>query len=535
MRVGKIMSTQRSCFKPHWAILIFLGLCLAIYLVLSLQDQLFGDPALTNVIKKISLLQFVVSYYLWFLLRSAIGIKIRLGVLLLSLGAAGYFYVQYDLVGWSGLLDPEFERVGSRGHGSFPALKSFSYDREAKVEGLAFTQFLGNAARDGKVVGPALHSDWNKYPLKERWREKIGEGLSGFSVQGDYAVTMEQRGPFEMIVCYDTSTGRLRWAHQEEARFESGLGGIGPRATVGIEAERVYSMGAMGQLLCVDLRRGTVIWEKNILNLIGSDEENEKAGVSWGRSGSVLLAADHLIVAGGGKAGRYSSLLAFDKMTGELAWKGGDQQISYASPQLMTIKGIEQIVSVNESSVSAHDTKNGAVLWSLEHPGRSNANANCAQVRLINGNQLFMSKAYFEGAKLFELGVADDVWSTKLIWSNKKIMRTKFSNTINYEGSLVVGLDERDLQAIDAATGKLVWEGGRYGYGQLLLYNHQLLVLAEDGALTLVDPQTGSELSCHQVLTGKTWCTIAIAGKYLLVRNNSEAVCFELPLKENPN
>jgi len=114
-------------------------------------------------------------------------------------------------------------------------------------------------------------------------------------------------------------------------------------------------------------------------------------------------------------------------------------------------------------------------------------------------------------------------------------MRTKFSNTINYEGSLVVGLDERDLQAIDAATGKLVWEGGRYGYGQLLLYNHQLLVLAEDGALTLVDPQTGSELSCHQVLTGKTWCTIAIAGKYLLVRNNSEAVCFELPLKENPN
>ena len=78
------------------------------------------------------------------------------------------------------------------------------------------------------------------------------------------------------------------------------------------------------------------------------------------------------------------------------------------------------------------------------------------------------------------------------------------------------------------------WKGGRYGHGQILLADDLLLVLAENGAVVLVepDPQAHRELGQFEALSGKTWNNPALAGKYLLVRNDHEAACYELPLEK---
>ena len=45
-------------------------------------------------------------------------------------------------------------------------------------------------------------------------------------------------------------------------------------------------------------------------------------------------------------------------------------------------------------------------------------------------------------------------------------------------------------------------------------------------------PEQHQEVARLDALTDKTWNNPALAGNYLLIRNDREAVCYELPLEE---
>ncbi len=62
-----------------------------------------------------------------------------------------------------------------------------------------------------------------------------------------------------------------------------------------------------------------------------------------------------------------------------------------------------------------------------------------------------------------------------------------------------------------------------------------LIVLGEKGELVLVqlDPdRPNAVLGRIQALTGTTWNNIALYGRYFLVRNATQAVCYELKLAD---
>jgi outer membrane protein assembly factor BamB len=86
---------------------------------------------------------------------------------------------------------------------------------------------------------------------------------------------------------------------------------------------------------------------------------------------------------------------------------------------------------------------------------------------------------------------------------------------------------------MNPATGERRWHGERYGHGQLLLIENILLLTSEKGELLLFEPNPEAErlLSRLPMLKGKMWNPPALAGGYLLVRNNNEAACYKLPLR----
>jgi outer membrane protein assembly factor BamB len=96
-----------------------------------------------------------------------------------------------------------------------------------------------------------------------------------------------------------------------------------------------------------------------------------------------------------------------------------------------------------------------------------------------------------------------------------------------------MGIDQGLLVCLDAASGKRLWKGGRYGESQLLLVDDLLLVLSENGQLILVEPSRNQlvELARIDVLHGKTWNAPALAHGRLYVRNAEEAACYALPGK----
>jgi outer membrane protein assembly factor BamB len=157
-----------------------------------------------------------------------------------------------------------------------------------------YPQFLG-PHRTGAIADSMLSPDWNGKPPREKWRKPIGAGWGSFAVVGDYAITQEQRGDEECVTCYRVSDGSVAWLHGDKARFDSQMGGPGPRATPTIVDGRVYSIGGTGILNCLDGSSGQLHWSVNIL------EDNSGKPIAHGVCGSPLVTNDLVIVAPTGR------------------------------------------------------------------------------------------------------------------------------------------------------------------------------------------------------------------------------------------
>jgi outer membrane protein assembly factor BamB len=402
-----------------------------------------------------------------------------------------------------------------------------------------FPRFLGPDG-DGRVTsGVQLQTDWVKYPPKLLWRKPIGAGWSAFAIVNGHAVTMEQRDQEELVTCYNLKTGDVEWSTAIIARHENALGGIGPRSTPTIYKGRVYALGATGVLRCVDGATGKVIWSHDLLKEHKTTAEVEaNTTVFWGRAASPLIVDEMVVVpVGGPDLQNCVSLAAYQPETGDLIWEGGESQVSYCSPQVVTLDGVRQIVIVNESTVAGHDIKTGKELWKFDWPGESNGAASNSQVHLLPNSRLLATKGYATGAALFQVRHSGDNWKVdeESVWKDHRVLKTKLTNVVIKDGK-IYGLSDGILECVDAETGKRLWRGGRYGHGQILLVGDDLLVLGEGGELAIgkADPSGWKELGRIEALTGKTWNNPALSGNLLLVRNAEEAACYELATVSQP-
>jgi len=380
-----------------------------------------------------------------------------------------------------------------------------------------YPQFLG-PSRNGVVTSTQLNLNWETHPPKLVWQRPVGAGWSGFAVVGNTAITQEQEGDWEKVVAYDLHTGEVLWSHQDKARYYTVPAGLGPRATPTISGNSVYTVGSTGILNCLDFKTGEQRWTTNIF------EENNAEPPPWGISISPLVLDELVIVSAGGA-------VAYYKETGKIAWTGHRTQSGYSSPMLTTLANTEQVVLFNQGLITAHEPLTGELLW--KHPWVKTYAECVAQPVPLPDNQLLVSTGYGAGAKLFQISRNNaGEFDVSTLWESV-YLKAKFTNIIYHEGYLY-GLDDGIFACINPVDGTRQWKRGRYGHGQTLLISDVLLVLTESGEVVLIepDPENHKELTRFTVLKGKTWNTPALAGSYLLVRNDREAACYELPIRD---
>jgi outer membrane protein assembly factor BamB len=405
-----------------------------------------------------------------------------------------------------------------------------------------FAGYLG-PQRDGRLPATRLASDWTASPPRERWRRRVGEGWGGFAIVGEVAITQEQRGDSETVVCYDLATGEERWIHSDPLRFVSGFGGTGPRATPTVVEDRILTLGATGRLNCLT-SAGTCVWSVDTVpgaapiqavpagdESTGEEPSDQGQLLAHGVAGSPLVVDSRVYVSPCGRDGK--SLVAYDLATGSELFRQGTARASYASPMLVTLCGVPQILVFNEAGIASHDPEMGETLWSF--PWGNDQKNNCGQPLVIDEAHVLLSTGYGTGSVALEINSSDDGnWVAHEKWRSRDL-KSKFASPILHDG-FVYGLDDGILVCVDVETGKRRWKAGRYGHGQLLLAGDLLLVQAEAGPVSLVrpSPEGLDELATLPALSGKTWNTLALAGNKLLVRNAAEAVCYELSLAEPP-
>ncbi|OWK47172.1 PQQ-binding-like beta-propeller repeat protein [Fimbriiglobus ruber] len=381
---------------------------------------------------------------------------------------------------------------------------------------------------NGLAPGVTLAGDWTATPPKELWRHPVGTGHAGIAVAGNSAVTIEQREGDEVVVCYDRATGRERWAYAYPARFSQSepMGGDGPRTTPAIADGDVYSLGARGDLVCLDGSIGSPRWKVNVI------ADNGAAIIDWGVSASPVVVGGLVVVNPGidPKQNANQAVAAYDRKSGKKVWANGSKPAAYASPQRVVFGGKEQVLVFDAAGLGGYDLADGAELW--RHPWKTSMNMNSAQPVVVGPDRVFVSSELSNGGAVVEVRYddAEKKWQAREVWHTRALC-ARFACPVVHNG-YIYGLSGGLLVCVDAKTGKQVWNDGKYGDGQIVLSGDYLVISAEKpGRVVLVaaDPSEFRELGSMPVFKDRTWNVPALAGNQLFMRNHREMACLELP------
>ena len=249
-----------------------------------------------------------------------------------------------------------------------------------------WTDFRG-PRRDGAYTEVPVRTSWPAGGLKPEWKQPIGGGYASFAIARGRAFTIEQRRNQEVVAAYDVITGRELWTQKYDAAFREVMGGDGPRATPTWSDGLVYSLGALGELRCLDEKTGAVVWRVNIL------DDNGAENLQWGMSASPLIVDDTVVVLPGGPNGK--SVVAYDRRTGKRAWSALSDRQAYVAPMLATIAGVRQLIVVSASRMIALTPDKGERLW--DYSWTTSYDINAAQPLVVSPTRLFISSGYGAG------------------------------------------------------------------------------------------------------------------------------------------
>lgn len=373
--------------------------------------------------------------------------------------------------------------------------------------------------RDATYDQRPILTNWPAGGLHLRWKQPCGGGYSSFAMAEGRAFTIEQRHDLEVVVAYDIATGRELWTNGWQAKFSEYHSDEGPRCTPTYDDGRVYALGATGEFRCLDAASGKLIWGTNIVT------ETHSALPDYGLAASPLIVDEKIILQPDAYKGK--SVVCYDKRDGKVIWSALDLPMGYASPELLTIDGEQQVVVCGRPDIWGLRLADGAERWHYRWHILNNERP-ITQPLELGSNTLFVSAAYMTGCAAFEVCHNGDGFQTRERWRNRNL-KTKFASSVLCAG-YVYGLDEDILACVDANTGERKWKDGRYGYGQLLLASGHLIILCANGDLALVkaSPEHWQEVARFPALKGKTWNAPAIDGESLLIRNGAEMACFDI-------
>ena len=418
-------------------------------------------------------------------------------------------------------------------------------------------------------LGPKKDGVWHETGLLEKfpsggpkviWRKPINSGYCGPAVASGKLFVMDRitekdkdgkpvstkKGVVagkERVVCLNAKSGDTLWVQEFDCPYTISYG-QGPRATPWVDGDRVFTLGAMGNLHCLESATGKMVWDKDL------PKEYKTKPPLWGYSASPLVEGDLIYTQAGGE-GR--AVVALDKRTGKEVWRGLQaEEVGYSAPMLCESGGKKQLIVWLDTSVNGLDPLTGKTHWSLEHP-----EAKSIQRPVVNiitpvkaGDKLLVSE-FYQGSALIRLdGEKPDA---KLLWRSKSKDPSKPDNLnaimatpIIRDGHIygVCGMGE--MRCVKLDTGELVWESLKATGGKKALFAHAFIIPAGDNYVLFNDqgdlilasltPKGYGEIARHHLLDttfttrGRdvVWCHPAFANKCLFVHNGKEMVCVSM-------
>ena len=387
-------------------------------------------------------------------------------------------------------------------------------------------------------------SPWPKNGLKVVWYEPVGHGYAAPSISGEKLFLFDRKDREARLRAMDRKSGKTLWTFKYATRYEDEFGySNGPRCCPVIDDGRVFLHGVEGMLYCLDADNGNELWKVDTFK-----DFNVKPNF-FGVGSTPLIEGSLLIVHVGGSAKdddeepNGSAIVAFDKTTGKVKYKLGDELASYSSPVAATIGERRWCFVLARGGLIGFDPKTGKQDFHFPWRAPILASVNASNPVIVD-DKVFISECYGPGSALLKVKPGD----YDLIWSDKgkraQSLKAHWVTPVHDKGYLYGDSGYRtpnaSLRCIELATGKVKWESEGFGHSSVLMVDGHLICLTEDGELRLlkVNPEKYEEISRmtprepgkdgNALLDYQCWAAPILSHGLLYVRGREYLVCLEL-------
>jgi outer membrane protein assembly factor BamB len=400
------------------------------------------------------------------------------------------------------------------------------------------------------------------------WRQPIGGGYGGPAIVGEFVYVMDrtaddgkgqsvendlrQAGEIqggERVQCLRLSDGIPVWQHTYDCGYRIAYPN-GPRCTPTVDGEHVYTLGAMGRLICFERSSGEVRWQ------IELTEKYRTRPPVWGFASHPIIDGNKLIVPVGGEG---SGVAAFDKNNGQEIWRAvTTMDVAYAPLIIYSNKVnnhvVRQLIFWHADGITSLDPENGQQFWYVKFPEEQNPSQTSIATPRIFDNKLLISE-FYKGSLLLELGSGPP--SVKELWRSHKtdprnenslnaMMATPFVKAGFAYGIAYDGRGQGVYRCIDLKTGETKWTKTDWLGKKPIMFatafavenDGRYYMFSDTGELLIAEmDETGfRELSRAEIIEPSTpargrivvWCHPAFASKKMVVRNDKEIVCVNL-------
>lgn len=353
-------------------------------------------------------------------------------------------------------------------------------------------------------------------------RTLTGPGMSGMAVDAGRVVVTDKDLDLKRDVfrCLDADTGRQFWSLSYPAPKEMDYTNS-PRANPVVAGGLVYLLGAFGDLHCVRLEDGEVVWKRHLLDDFGAKLP------TWGMCSTPLVAGDKLIVNPGAKD---ASVVALDRLTGEVLWSSSGEPPGYSSFILAALGGRRQIVGYDAVSLGGWDPETGERLWQLTPEWEGDFNV---PTPIVVGDRLLVSTEN-NGTRLYGFDDRGRIVPQPLATSEDLAPDTSTPVVLD---RLVFG-NYGALVCLDLDDGlAMLWESDDdplIDYCSFIAGNGRVLVTTQSGKLYLVraDKNGFDSISTLELFDDvadterEVWSHPSLVGNRLYVRNLLGVYCF---------
>jgi outer membrane protein assembly factor BamB len=358
--------------------------------------------------------------------------------------------------------------------------------------------------------------------LKVVWSKALNSrGLAGIAATRKHVLVADRTASDsgDLFRCLDAATGEDLWQLEYATTGTTKDYGNVPRATPLIRGDKVFTLGCLGNLHCLDLSSGKVVWAKHLARDFGARVP------TWGYCSSPLAVDGNLIVNPGAKK---AAVVAIDCETGKVIWQSIGLPPAYGSFVVGTFGGVRQIVGYDEKSLGGWDPATGKRLWTMVPPLHGDFNVPTP----IDADGKLVMATENNGTRLYDFD-GNGVIKTVPVASNSDLVPD--SSTPVLVGDKLFGCSG-SLYCLDISKRLAArWNGeddALAGYACAIASDRRVLVVTNHGELLLVDAEADRFTIVSRLRVFPADSEVlshpAIVGNRIYLRDMTRIVCVDL-------